>query len=49
MTEYKDGLLERVISEHEVVEKMLADPPQVILVHVYGVEREMRMRSGFRT
>lgn len=38
MEKYGTDLIERVRGENAVVEKLLSDPPQVILVHIYGAE-----------
>ncbi|MBU1970289.1 hypothetical protein KJ605_00720 [Patescibacteria group bacterium] len=40
LKEYRNDLVERVISEGEHVHKLLADPPQAILIHVYGAEKD---------
>lgn len=40
MDQYRDDLRERVLAEGEEVSKLLENPPKVILVHVYGAEKD---------
>lgn len=40
LDQYKDDLRERVLAEGKEVSKLLETPPQVILVHVYGAEKD---------
>ncbi len=37
---YEAGLLERVANESRQVDRLLSDPPQAILIHVYACEKD---------